>query len=122
MTGAQEATDTSVTKVSSNFAPSGQSGQRYLAAGRKMSMRLWSEEPPGEVKPESTRPYETIGFVIKGRAELYLGEQLVLLEAGDSYVVPKDAKHRYKILDTFTAVEATSPPAEIHGRDSAEEG
>jgi uncharacterized cupin superfamily protein len=41
----------------------------------------------------------------------------VLLEKGDSWVVPKGAQHTYKILETFTAVEATSPPAEVHGRD-----
>src|SRR5215470_7237687 len=93
-TATQEAADTSVTKVSSKFAPRGNQGQRYLAAGKKLSMRLWSEEPAGEVKPETTRPYETIGYVIAGRAELYLGEQMVMLQQGDCYVVPKDARHR----------------------------
>jgi quercetin dioxygenase-like cupin family protein len=42
---------------------------------------------------------------------------MVFLEAGDSWVVPKGAKHSYKILESFTAVEATSPPAQAHGRD-----
>jgi hypothetical protein len=32
-------------------------------------------------------------------------------------VVPKGARHSYRILETFTAVEATSPPAEVHSRD-----
>jgi hypothetical protein len=27
--------------------------------------------------------------------------------------MPKGALHTYKILETFTAVEATSPPAEV---------
>ncbi|HAX79370.1 MAG TPA: cupin domain-containing protein, partial [Cyanobacteria bacterium UBA11372] len=27
------------------------------------------------------------------------------------------ASHTYKILEPFTAVEATSPPAQVHGRD-----
>jgi quercetin dioxygenase-like cupin family protein len=42
---------------------------------------------------------------------------MVLLEQGDSWVVPKGASHTYKILEAFTAVEVTSPPAEVHGRD-----
>jgi quercetin dioxygenase-like cupin family protein len=42
---------------------------------------------------------------------------MVLLNAGDSWVVPKGAEHRYKILERFKAVEATSPPAQAHGRD-----
>lgn len=42
---------------------------------------------------------------------------MVLLETGDSWVVPKGASRTYNVLDTFTAVEATSPPAEVHDRD-----
>jgi quercetin dioxygenase-like cupin family protein len=40
-----------------------------------------------------------------------------VLEAGDSWLVPAGAEHAYRILDEFTAVEATSPPAHVHGRD-----
>jgi quercetin dioxygenase-like cupin family protein len=55
--------------------------------------------------------------VTAGRAELLLEGQKILLEPGDSWLVPKGASHAYNILETFTAVEATSPPAEVHGRD-----
>jgi quercetin dioxygenase-like cupin family protein len=109
--------DRSVTKVSSEFSPKGRMGQKYLAAGVKISMRLWENEPPEDAKPPSRRPYETIGYVIQGRAELHLEGQMVLLEPGDSWVVPEGAEHTYKILEDFTAVEATCPPAEVHGRD-----
>jgi quercetin dioxygenase-like cupin family protein len=109
--------DTSVTKVNSNSSPKGEMGQKYLANGTKVSMRLWENEQPGEAKAQTQRNYETVGYVINGRAELYLEEQMVLLEAGSSWVVPQGAKHSYKILESFTAVEATSPPAEVHGRD-----
>jgi quercetin dioxygenase-like cupin family protein len=112
--------DTSVTKVDSRFSPQGDLGQKYLASGVSLSMRLWSDEPPGEPMPAARRDYETIGYVIKGRAELHLEGQVVLLEPGNSWVVPKDASHTYRILEPFTAVEATSPPAEVHGRDRAD--
>ena len=111
------ATDKSITKVSATFAPQGHWGQKYLASGVHMSMRLWEDEQPADRKPESRRDYETVGYVIKGRAELHLEGQLVLLEPGDSYVVPKGATHSYKILEPFTAVEATCPTAFAHGRD-----
>jgi quercetin dioxygenase-like cupin family protein len=91
-------------------------GQKYLASGKAVSMRLWEEEP-GDPKPETERDYETVGYVIAGRAKLHLEGQLVLLEAGDSWVVPKGARHAYRIVESFTAVEATSPPAQVHGRD-----
>jgi quercetin dioxygenase-like cupin family protein len=109
--------DTSVTKVNSQFSPTGQMGQKYLASGVKVSMRLWENEQPGEHKGETQRDYETVGYVINGRAELHLEGQMILLEPGSSWVVPSGAKHAYKILESFTAVEATSPPAAVHGRD-----
>jgi hypothetical protein len=54
---------------------------------------------------------------IATRAELHIESQVVLLEPGDSWVVPKGAEHAYRILEELTAVEPTSPPAEVHGRD-----
>jgi quercetin dioxygenase-like cupin family protein len=109
--------DTSVKKVDSAHSPKGEMGQKYLASGKSLSMRLWENEQPSDAKSEATRDYETVGYVIKGRAELHLEGQTILLEPGNSWVVPKDASHSYKILESFTAVEATSPPAHIHGRD-----
>jgi len=108
--------DTSVTKVDSERSPVGRMGQRYLASGVRLSMRLWRDQEPGEKAPVR-RDYETVGYVLKGRAELTLEGQTVRLEPGDSWVVPHGAEHSYRILETFSAVEATSPPAEVHGRD-----
>ena len=110
-------TDTTVTKVNSQFSPHGRMGQKYLASGIHLSMRLWENEPPGDGKEPTRRDYETVGYVIGGRAELDLEGQTIRLEPGDSWVVPKGASHAYKILEPFTAVEATCPPAFVHGRD-----
>jgi quercetin dioxygenase-like cupin family protein len=109
--------DTSVTKVDSRDSPRGPHGEKYLASSPHVGMRLWEDEQPGEPKPESRREYETVGYVIKGKAELHLEGQVVRLEAGNSWVVPKGASHTYRILEAFTAVEATHPPAHVHGRD-----
>ena len=111
--------DSSVTKVSSESSPQGSLGQKYLASGTHLSMRLWKDEEPGEPKPEASREYETVGYVIKGKAELHLEGQTLLLNAGDSWVVPKGARHTYRVLEALTAVEATSPPAQLHDRDQA---
>jgi quercetin dioxygenase-like cupin family protein len=111
--------DTSIIKVNSQYSPHGELGQKYLASGVNIAMRLWENVEPGDPKPEERRQYDTVGYVISGRAELHIEGQLALLEPGDSWVVPKDASHTYKILETFTAVEATHPPAHAHGRDEA---
>jgi len=110
-------TDKTVIKVNSAFSPRGEMGQKYLATGITLSMRLWDQEAPGEPKPPTSREYETVGFVISGRAELQIEGQMVLLEPGDSWVVPRGSSHTYNILENFTAVEATHPPAQVHGRD-----
>ena len=109
--------DTTVKKVSGAHSPRGEMGQKYLASGKRVSMRLWEAEPSSGDKPPSRREYETVGYVISGRAELYLADQKVTLEPGDSWLVPPATEHRYAILERFTAIEATAPPAEVHGRD-----
>ncbi|QIN80362.1 cupin domain-containing protein [Rubrobacter marinus] len=106
-----------VDKVNDEGASRGEMGQRYLASGESVSMRLWENEQPGEPKPEAAREYETVGYVLSGRAELRLGGETIPLAPGDSWTVPRGASHTYNILEPFTAVEATSPPAEVGRRD-----
>lgn len=114
--------DSSVKKVSAATAPTGAMGQKYLASGVRVAMRLWEEEPSGKATHSSERDYETIGYVIAGRAELELEGQTVLLEPGDCWVVPAGARHSYLIRETFSAIEATSPPARVHARDESVTG
>ena len=109
--------DKTIIKVDSTHSPHGPLGQMYLATGVGVGMRLWRDRPPGPPVPEVARDYETVGYVISGRAELHSEGQMVLLEPGNAWVVPRHARHTYKILEPFTAVEATHPPAEIHDRD-----
>jgi quercetin dioxygenase-like cupin family protein len=115
-------TDSSVKKVNASTAPIGAMGQKYLASGVRMAMRMWEEEPSGEASDSSERQYETIGYVIDGRAELELEGQKLLLEPGDCWVVPAGARHSYLIRETFSAIEATSPPARVHARDESVTG
>ena len=110
--------NTSVTKVNSGSSPKGTMGQKYLASGVTTAMRMWDDEQPGEPKAAEARDYETVGYVVKGRAELEIEGQKVTLEPGDSWVVNKGQRHTYRILEPFTAVEATTPPARSHGRDA----
>ncbi len=109
--------DTSVSKVDSRFSPRNEEGAVQLASGVHVSMRMWRDEPPAEPKPTSARDYETVGYVIEGKAELQIAGQTLLLEAGNSWTVPRGTAHTYRIIEKFTALEATSPPAQVRGRD-----
>jgi quercetin dioxygenase-like cupin family protein len=82
-------------------------------------MRMWRDEPPSRDKPAHRQEYEVVGYVISGRAELEIEGQTVRLEPGDSWVVPAGSERTYRILETFTAVEATAPPAQVHGREQS---
>ena len=100
-----------ITRIEAARSERGARGERNLAAGAQVALRLWSDEYPRELKPLTRRDYETVGFVLQGRAELHLEGEMVVLKAGDSWVVPRGAAHTYKILEPFSAIEATSPPA-----------
>lgn len=79
-------------------------------------MRLWAHEKPGDYE-ETERAYEVVGYVIDGRAVLNIEGQTVSLERGDSYVVPRGARHSYSVKESLTVIEATAPPSYVHGRD-----
>jgi quercetin dioxygenase-like cupin family protein len=110
--------DTTIEKVEAGSSPKGEMGQRYLVAGKRVSMRLWIDEPGGKLKAPTRREYETVGYVISESAKLDLEGQTLILKRGDSWLVPAGAMHQYTIIDPFTAVEATAPAAEVHGRDT----
>ncbi len=112
-------TDTSVKKVMSAASPRGPEGQLYLASGKRVSMRMWKDEEPTDDKAPRRSDYEVVGYAVSGKAELHLEGQMVTLEAGDSWLVPAGAEHTYKIVESFTAIEATSPPAQVHGREAS---
>ena len=109
--------DSTVTKVQSAHSPEGKYGQKYLASGKSVAMRLWDESAHEPKLENDVRDYETVGYVLEGSAELEIEGQTIRLNAGDSWVVPKGSRHTYRIQDHFKAVEATSPPAHAHARD-----
>jgi quercetin dioxygenase-like cupin family protein len=110
-------TDSTMQKVNANQSSQGEMGQKYLATGEKVALRLWDKEPANSTKSPTSRDYETVGYVLEGQAILHLGDQQTKLQPGDSWVVPAGAEHSYEILEPFSAIEATSPPAREAGRD-----
>ena len=95
--------------VNSNDTSVSAESEVTLAAGAAMSMRMWRNEQPHDKQPHRS-PYETLGYVMAGSAELTIEGETVQLTAGVSYLVPANAEHTYRITESFTAVECTSPP------------
>ena len=85
---------------------------KMLAHGEQVALRLWSGEVPGTHKDVHASSYEVVGYVLQGRAEVTVGGETHEVHVGDTYLIPKDTLHTYTFLETFSAVEAVSPPPE----------
>ncbi|GAA5514751.1 hypothetical protein Dcar01_03511 [Deinococcus carri] len=96
-------------KVSRGSTTHGPEGEHHLVRGEGSSMRLWHREEPNADKPMSTHPYETLGYVIEGRVDLIVNDETVSLQPGDSYHVPRNTPHTFRITETLTAVEVNTP-------------
>ena len=99
--------------LSAAEAVRGEHGETLLTRGENLALRLWDEHrhPGGESTDLHAHAYEVVGYVMSGRARLHLSDDTLDLNPGDSWLVPGNVKHRYEILEPFTAVEASSPPA-----------
>jgi len=103
----------SIEEIAKGKLPESDSVKEILASGENLGLRIWRNEEPTADKETHSSDYETVGYVLKGKAELHIEGEVTELKEGDSYLVPKNTEHTYKILKTFTAVEATSPPANL---------
>ncbi|HRI37023.1 MAG TPA: hypothetical protein PLO50_00545 [Nitrospira sp.] len=92
-------------------------GQKCLASGLVVSMRLWENVAPRIQEETRSREYETVGYAIKERAELDIEGQRILLNEGDSWVALKGSCHSFIILESVTAVETTTLTAQDYDRD-----
>jgi uncharacterized cupin superfamily protein len=99
-------------KVDFQSVKKGSHGEFQLASGNSIALRRWKETPqdkPG-TGPLHTSPHETVGFMLSGKAELLLdGNKKLELKAGDSWTVPANVAHQYKIIEDIDCIEATCP-------------
>lgn len=85
-------------------------GDLQLIQGERSGLRIWKDYVTDD-KAERTRPYEIVGYVIKGEITLVIEGTPTELVEGDSFVIPPDTTHRFSIPMPATVIEATSPPA-----------
>jgi quercetin dioxygenase-like cupin family protein len=62
--------------------------------------------------PGHRHPNEQAGYVISGRVRVRFGEHDEILEAGDSYVIPKDLVHTFDVLEAGEVIDVFCPPRE----------
>lgn len=97
------------TIVSAGDARTGDRGEKLLAAGEKVSLRKWENEPAGEQSPEHANPYEYVAYVVEGRMRVKIGDaEPAEVGPGDSYVVSAETPYAFEVLERAVVVEGVS--------------
>lgn len=66
----------------------------------------------GNYATEHTHPHEQCGYVISGRYLMTIEENEFILEAGDSYAVPGNTPHSFKVLEAGEVIDVFTPHRE----------
>ncbi len=82
-----------------------------LAGGTEANIQQFTIDP-GAVVPEHSHPNEQVGYLLSGRLTFTVDGDSLLVEAGDSYVIPGGEPHRAENGGDTAAVglDIFSPP------------
>jgi transcriptional regulator with XRE-family HTH domain len=94
----------------------GKKGRMYLLTPdlqRKLEVILGEEEPGNADEEWYSHIGEECGFVLEGRYEVAVGEQVFVLEAGDSISFPSHIPHKTRVLgdQMVRTVWVITPPS-----------
>lgn len=64
------------------------------------------------VVPVHSHPHEQIGYVSRGAIEFTIGDRVVILRAGDAYLIPGNVPHGCHALEDSLAIDIFSPVRE----------
>lgn len=79
-----------------------------LAVGeRSMVCKMNYED--GNFATEHVHPQEQSGYVISGRFLMTVDKDVYELEPGDSYVVPGNVPHSFKVLEAGEVIDVFTP-------------
>jgi quercetin dioxygenase-like cupin family protein len=97
-------------------AVTGSRGEKLMAHGDALGLRVWEREPEGETSPEHANDYEYVAYVAAGALRVQIGDdEAEEVRAGDSYVVPSNTPYSFEVLEAATVVEAVSPAEVVRG-------
>lgn len=85
---------------------------KVLGTGLRMNALHWSTAA-GVESPEHKHPEEQFGYILKGSFEITVGDDKVVLGVGDSYFIPADTPHKFRIIEDTEAIDIFSPHREV---------
>ena len=80
-----------------------------LATGEK-SMVTKMNYKPGNKVPFHSHPNEQSGYVISGEYKINYGGVQETLRTGDSYSIPKNIEHSWKVILGGEVIDVFTPP------------
>lgn len=85
--------------------------RKILATGGTMMTVQFTFEKDAVGAPHS-HPHEQVGYVVKGRFTITLGDQVDTIEEGDSYYVPSNIQHGVVALEDGILLDVFTPQRE----------
>lgn len=80
-----------------------------LALGEKSQVTKMNYVAGNYASPHQ-HPQEQSGYVISGRYELTIGNERYELNAGDTYSIPGNQIHSFKVIEAGEVVDVFTPP------------
>jgi quercetin dioxygenase-like cupin family protein len=85
--------------------------RKTLAVGEKIMLVEFTFRK-GSIVPTHTHPNEQVGYVVKGKVKMKIGEKEHLLGTGDSYYIKPDVEHGATLLEESIIIDTFCPPRE----------
>lgn len=79
-----------------------------LAVGEK-SIVCKMNYVPGNFATEHTHPHEQSGYVISGKYQMTVGKTEYELKPGDSYAIPGNVPHSFKVIEGGEVIDVFTP-------------
>lgn len=85
--------------------------RRTLGHGEEMLLTEFTIAEGSEV-PTHSHPQAQVGYVVRGRMRLTIGDETHECTAGDSYYIPGDVPHGATVPQDSLVVDVFCPPRE----------
>ncbi len=77
----------------------------------KMTLAYWNIDN-GCILPLHSHPHEQVVNMLEGKLEMTIGNETMVLEKGDCYVIPSNVEHEGKALTDCYVLDVFSPVRE----------
>ncbi len=69
------------------------------------------------VVPIHSHDNDQVGYVVSGKVEMTVGDEVRICNAGDSYAIPGGVEHGARVLEKALMIDVFSPPRDDYRDD-----